>query len=78
MEGRERLVPSYQESSRADGFRWGGARARWGTTEIASLDAIESQPSMALVRFVAQRLMILSQPLSRDLFSDSAIIPYVL
>ena len=51
MEGRERLVPSYQESSRADGFRWGGARARWGTTEIASLDAIESQPAMALIRF---------------------------
>ena len=78
MEGRERLVPAYQESSRADGSRFGGAYARWGVTENASMDAIESEPSMGLVRFVAQRLMILSQPISRDLFADSAIIPTVL
>lgn len=58
------------ESSRADGSRWGGIRARWEGTQETTLPAA-SQPALARINFRLSRCMIQSQPLTRDLWADT-------
>lgn len=76
-------VPSFNESSRANGARWGGLAstpaghqfmANWyGRDEMASLSAqsVLDTAGAADVVFVLNRVIIYAQPVSRDLAADS-------
>jgi HK97 family phage major capsid protein len=71
--------PAFDESSRANGSRFGGMRAKWrGTTDDASLSASASQPAIATVDFVPKRFPVFSAPFSRDLLQDAPIVERML
>jgi HK97 family phage major capsid protein len=81
-QAREFSLPIFAESSRSNGSRWGGVQATWqGTTETAELSTIAnqpSQPSLNRVNFIMNRLMIFTEPISRDLLQDSELMPTIL
>jgi HK97 family phage major capsid protein len=68
-------LPAFDESSRVAGSRFGGIRAKWqGTTDDQSMSGIASQPTGMGVNFAPRRVMIFSQPFSRDLLQDAPIV----
>ncbi len=72
---REFHVPAFNEMSRQDGHRWGGAWARWqGQEEIYNLSTTaQSLPTASDIVFNCNRLMLFSGKISRDLAADSVI-----
>jgi HK97 family phage major capsid protein len=68
-------LPTFDESSRVAGSRFGGLRAKWqGTTDDKSMAPNASQPAVAGVNFVPRRVTVFSQPFSRDLLADAPIV----
>lgn len=67
--------PAFNESSRATGSRWGGLKATWrGGGLDRSLTSDASVPEFSLVKFRPSSLIIYSDPLPRDLISDSELV----
>lgn len=65
-------LPSFDESSRATGSRWGGIRHYWEGDDDASLFANRSDPAVANVPFNPERCIVYSQ-MSNDLLDDSEL-----
>jgi HK97 family phage major capsid protein len=62
--------PAYDESSRADGSRWGGSLGYW----LGEADAVPlSRPKFRQNNFVPHKLILLSQVTS-EMFSDSNLL----
>jgi len=67
--------PAFDETSRVTGSRWGGLKATWrGGGLDRSLTSDASVPGFSLVKFRPSSLIIYSDPLPRDLFSDSDLV----
>jgi HK97 family phage major capsid protein len=73
---KEFYLPSFHETSRADGSRWGGVWGRWrGAAETESLTTnVASQPAMAQIQFNMNRLLVYTAPISLDLVRDSTLL----
>jgi HK97 family phage major capsid protein len=66
--------PSFDETSRVAGSRWGGIRARWkGQKDDFALGTYASQPKLNSITFVMQACVVYSNPFSRDLLSDAPL-----
>lgn len=69
---REFWLPGFAETSRAGGSRWGGVKATWGLGETTLPPT--SQPSTNRVNFNLKRLLIYTEPISRDLLADTELV----
>ena len=67
-------VPIYNESSRANGSRWGGLSGNVGLSEIKDMSTVATGPSLARAMFSMCRLTVFSPPISRDLLADTNVI----
>lgn len=66
-------LPTFNESSRVTGSRWGGVRAYWkGQKDDNTLS--QSKPGIGRVDFQIQDLYIYSEPFSNDLIDDAPLV----
>lgn len=66
--------PIYNESSRANGSRWGGLSGNIGLNETADMSKVASAPALGNLTFDMKRLTVFTPPISRDLLADSALV----
>lgn len=70
-------LPAIDETSRADGVRYGGVKHLWEGDDDASLDPADGQPALAEVEFKPQRVVVYSRA-SNDLLDDADLAEDVL
>jgi HK97 family phage major capsid protein len=75
---RETYIRIFNERSRADGSRYGGILAYWGSEELAPLPNIASLPALAQADFYLSRLIVYINGISRDLLADADLLPETL
>lgn len=71
---REFVLPIFNESSRANGSRWGGVVSQIGIGETVSMTPNASTPALGTNNYNMRRMTVFSTPISRDLLADSELI----
>ncbi len=79
-------VPAFEETSRVNGSRWGGIQAYWqgqeDSNKLSNAGTTTSvgatKPSLNMVDFQMQRLIVYTEPMSNDLLDDSGLVEAML